>query len=128
VEEVGVRIVRERILLVEPGVLRCQRRPQRVVVAGDDVERRGDPAAARRVRDAVADADRVRGAREDEVDVLTGREPDRLAAGRLGGQRVSGPVRADDRAVGARALGLLLDERHDGIEILAATASRVSLA
>ena len=102
--------LRERVLVVEPGVLRGQRHRPLAGAVDRDVERRGDAAAGRRVRDAVAHGDRVRGLRQRELDVLPGRQLHRRAARRLGGQRVRRAVGADDRAVGDRVLRLLLEE------------------
>ena len=72
------------------------------------------PPPVGRVRDAVAHGDRVGRRRQRELDVLPGGELDRRAAGRLRRQRVRGPVRADDRAVGGGVLRLLLDEVDGG--------------
>ena len=92
VQQAGVRVVRERVLVVQPRVLRRERHGLAVPAVDRDVERRGDAAAVRRVRDAVAHGDRVRRARQGELDVLARRQLHRLTAGRLGGQRVRRPV------------------------------------
>jgi hypothetical protein len=114
VQQVRTGIVGERVLVVQPGVLRGQRHPLPVRAVHGDVERRGDPAAVRRVRDAVPDGDRVRGGGQRELDVLTGRQLDGPPSGRLGGQRVGRAVRAEHDTVGAGVLRLLLEEADTG--------------
>ena len=87
----------------------------RVAAVDRDVQRRGDAAAGRRVRDAVAHGDRVGRARQRELDVLARRSsltavrPD-ASAGSVYAARAG----ADDRAVGRGVLGLLLDEVDAG--------------
>lgn len=114
VQQVRVRVVRERVLVVQPRVLRGQRHRLPVAAVDGDVQRRGDPAAVRRVRDAVADGDGVGRGGQRELDVLPRREFHGATAGRLGGQRVRRAVRADHGAVGAGVLRLLLGEADRG--------------
>ena len=118
VQQAGVRVVRERILVVEPRVLGRERQRRAALPVDGERDRSVDAATRRRVRDAVADGDRVRGTRQRELDVLAGRgQLDGLAPRSLAGERVGRRVEWEDGAVRVGVLGFLLDE----VDIGAAT-------
>ena len=110
VQQARVGVVAERVLVVQPGVLRGERHGLLRLAVHRDLQRGGDAAAVGGVRDAVAHGDRVGGLGERELDVLAGRELNGLPTGCLGRQRVRRAVGTDHDTVGGGVLGFLLGE------------------
>ena len=111
----GGRVVGERVAAVEPVVGRRQGQVGSRLAVDVYLQRRGLPGPGGRVRDRVAQVDRVSRLHQGELDVLAcAVERDRGAPDRLGRQRVEVVRRPDHGAVVPRVDRRVLGERDLG--------------